>query len=88
MKATRIRITGRVQGVGLRWRCKKTAQKLSIRGYVRNMDDGSVEVVCQGQETHIAELLKRMQGFAEIRGVTTEEIDEDTRLDAFTIFYT
>ena len=39
-----FRVTGRVQGVGFRWWTKNTADELSVRGTVKNLPDGSVEV--------------------------------------------
>jgi acylphosphatase len=42
------RVEGRVQGVGFRWWARKTALALGLRGRVRNMADGSVEVRATG----------------------------------------
>ncbi len=47
MEARRIIITGRVQGVGYRYYAQRAANSLGIRGYVRNLHDGNVEVVAQ-----------------------------------------
>ena len=43
--ARRWIVFGRVQGVGFRWFVQSLAQALGVRGWVRNTEDGSVEVV-------------------------------------------
>ena len=50
-------VRGRVQGVGYRWFAQRTAERLGVRGYVRNLPGGEVEVRAEGEET-ILELLK------------------------------
>jgi acylphosphatase len=47
-KTLRLRITGRVQGVGYRLWATRTAARLGLRGWVRNRSDGSVEVLATG----------------------------------------
>lgn len=42
------KIAGRVQGVGYRYFAEDEANRLGLTGYVRNMPDGSVEVVAEG----------------------------------------
>lgn len=48
MAAARFRIEGRVQGVGFRAATRLQARALDLRGHARNLDDGSVEVVAEG----------------------------------------
>lgn len=48
MDAARFVVSGRVQGVGFRWFVMREAQRLRLRGFVRNLRDGSVEVVASG----------------------------------------
>jgi acylphosphatase len=49
-------IKGRVQGVGFRWFVHREAAALGLRGWVRNTDDGHVEVVAAGDPEVLAEL--------------------------------
>jgi len=47
MQSLRIKISGDVQGVGYRYFAKRLADRLGVKGYVRNLRDGSVEVLAQ-----------------------------------------
>jgi len=49
-------IQGRVQGVGFRWFVHREARELDLRGWVRNTEDGDVEVVAAGTLEDLAEL--------------------------------
>ena len=49
-------IKGRVQGVGFRWFVHREASELDLRGWVRDTEDGDVEVVAHGEEQDLAEL--------------------------------
>ena len=49
-------IQGRVQGVGFRWFVHREASELALRGWVRNTEDGDVEVVAAGEAEDLAEL--------------------------------
>ena len=42
---------GRVQGVGFRWTVKNLAREFEVAGTVKNLPDGRVEVLAQGDET-------------------------------------
>ncbi len=69
----RVRITGRVQGVGYRYWVVDQAALLHLDGWVRNRRDGSVEAVFAGPEGVVADMLGRChQGpvLARIDGVT------------------
>ncbi|MGE0877616.1 MAG: acylphosphatase [Acidimicrobiia bacterium] len=46
----RVIVTGRVQGVFFRESCKQLAQATGVRGWVRNLDNGDVEAVFEGEQ--------------------------------------
>lgn len=47
---TRIRVvySGRVQGVGFRWQVSQVAENFAVTGFVRNLEDGTVELLVEG----------------------------------------
>lgn len=49
-------ITGLVQGVSFRWWTSRQAESLGVTGWVRNLDDGSVEVVAEGPRVAVEKL--------------------------------
>ena len=56
--AYQIKVAGRVQGVGFRYYTKLEADKLGIRGTVRNEKDGSVIIEVVGKEEDVNEFLR------------------------------
>jgi len=61
MKATRLLITGIVQGVGFRYFAERSARELGLAGYVRNLQDGRVEVVASGPVERVRQLIDRLR---------------------------
>jgi len=60
-KKVTAHISGRVQGVGYRYFVLQRAQSLERAGYVRNLRDGRVEVVAEGDEQSLKSLLEGLQ---------------------------
>ena len=58
--ARRYLVRGRVQGVGFRWFVEHAANAMGLRGWTRNLDDGSVEVYAVGSPEQHAELEARL----------------------------
>ncbi|MDR0551747.1 MAG: acylphosphatase [Spirochaetaceae bacterium] len=56
-KAFEAVVSGRVQGVGFRYRAKEEADKLKISGWVRNLNNGDVEVYAEGTEAQLTSFL-------------------------------
>lgn len=52
----RLRITGRVQGVWYRGATEAEARRLSVDGWVRNLSDGSVEALIEGERPAVRAL--------------------------------
>jgi acylphosphatase len=65
----RVRYSGRVQGIGFRYTTQSLAEGFPVAGYVRNLPDGSVEVVAEGDaeqvEAFLATLNRRMADYIE-----------------------
>ncbi len=56
-KRMQVFFSGTVQGVGFRFTAERLARRFPVTGYVRNLNDGRVEVVAEGQETVLVEFL-------------------------------
>ncbi|MDR1771695.1 MAG: acylphosphatase [Hungatella sp.] len=56
-----IYVCGRVQGVGFRFRTQQLARGLGLTGWVRNLDDGQVEMEVQGRDAEIDRLLDSLR---------------------------
>lgn len=61
MKRFYIIFKGQVQGVGFRWTAAQIAYKYNLTGWVRNLDDGDVELQIQGNENELYQALKELQ---------------------------
>lgn len=75
-KSIRLYITGTVQGVFFRGFIKENAEKLGIKGFVRNLEDGRVEVFIEGNPEEIRkmiEICKKGPKHSEIRSVEEKE---------------
>ena len=60
-QAKHIIVHGRVQGVGFRFYVQHVAERLSLCGNVRNSDDGTVEIVVEGNPRRIAEFISQVE---------------------------
>ena len=61
MTARRALVCGRVQGVGFRFFAERAARELGLRGWVRNLPDGSVETLVEGDDAAIEQYLQRLR---------------------------
>ena len=79
METVRLRITGRVQGVGYRLWATRMAANLGLRGWVRNRSDGSVEALVTGAPEDVAAMVEasRKGPIGAYVAVVTAVPDED-----------
>ena len=83
-------ISGRVQGVFYRAETKKTADKLGIQGYVKNLHNGSVEAVFEGDNFIVNKMLewcKKGPSSAKVENIFSEKIEGLSNFEEFLIKY-
>ena len=73
-KAVHLYISGRVQGVGYRYSAFNQAQKLGIRGWVRNLPDGRVEMFLEGEEKPLDMMVSWCHKGPQMSFVTSVEV--------------
>lgn len=87
-KAVHAFVSGHVQGVAYRQACRATARSLDLVGWVRNLDDGRVEVFVQGPGGGIDKLLDWLwvgPSGAIVSGVESDVVAPDVTLTDFFI---
>ncbi|MEW6120497.1 MAG: acylphosphatase [Pseudomonadota bacterium] len=76
MQTRRLRIRGRVQGVWFRESMRREAQRLGVAGWVRNLPDGSVEAIVQGENLSVEMLIAWSNSGPPLARVEHVEIEE------------
>ncbi|HBA33197.1 MAG TPA: acylphosphatase [Gammaproteobacteria bacterium] len=79
-------IYGRVQGVGFRQSTQKKAQALGVGGWVRNCENGSVELVAAGEQVAVQALVDWLEQGPLLAEVTQLEINPLTHFESFETF--
>jgi acylphosphatase len=90
MQRLHLRIRGRVQGVYYRANTRRQATQLGLTGWVRNRDDGSVELVAEGPRADLERLLSWCQEGPPAASVTACEpswVEASGEFDTFSIVY-
>jgi acylphosphatase len=72
----RYLVTGRVQGVGFRWYVEREARLLGVGGWVRNRDDGAVEVLASGTNAQLGSLYDRLREGPRAARIEQVEVDD------------
>ena len=77
MKTIKIKISGTVQGVFFRNFIKEKADELNVRGLARNLENGRVEVIVEGRDEKVNEMLeacKKGSPHSDVKNIEYEEI--------------
>lgn len=88
MQAAHVYISGTVQGVGYRQFIKHHAKKYGLVGWVRNLPDGRVEALLQGEKTkveHVIKVCKNGPILAHVKHVTLQWEEPLIELTEFVI---
>ncbi|MBC8453795.1 acylphosphatase [PVC group bacterium] len=83
-------VTGMVQGVFFRASTREEAQKLGLTGWVRNCQDGTVEVLAEGAEDDVRELsdwCRHGPSYAQVTDLKTEFANATDEYDSFRLIF-
>jgi len=78
MKTVRLKISGLVQGVFFRKYVQDEAKKLEIKGHVRNLDTGEVEVMAEGSPENVDKIIvccKKGAPHSTVKNVDIQELN-------------
>ena len=86
-KRLHVYFDGRVQGVGFRFTAIESAREIGVYGWVKNLDDGRVEVVAEAEEESLKDFLQDMlERFSRyIRDTEVEWLDATGEFKEFTL---
>lgn len=80
MRTVHIFVSGKVQGVGFRYFTKYVARSLGVNGWVRNLEDGRVEIKATGSEEAIKKFIEKIHKgpiMADVRSVSVEDVPRE-----------
>lgn len=91
MQTIHVQVTGKVQGVCFRESTRLEALRLGVKGWVRNLQNGSVEALVQSDDAAAVErMLDWMRcgpQFARVDSIQAEELTTDEQFTHFTVRY-
>ncbi len=90
MKNVHVLVSGKVQGVFFRANTRKKAEKLGVKGWVKNTSDGKVEAVFEGKDDNVKEMIewcKHGSTLAKVKNVDVEEKEPENKFNSFSIKY-
>lgn len=88
VKRVHIIVRGRVQGVGFRASTRRTAAACDLLGFVRNLPDGGVEIVAEGEEADLARLAEWARhgpAYAHVAGISIDYAEATCEFGSFSV---
>lgn len=85
-KCVKIKVSGRVQGVFFRYSAKAKADEIGIKGFARNTPDNGVEIVAQGNEENLNELIEWCRKGPDLAKVEKIDVSQETSPEEFPDF--
>lgn len=88
MKAVRIVVSGLVQGVGYRYFVMRAARSLGIVGYVKNLHNGNVEIIAEGETGPLNQLIEEVKTgpcSCDVRDLKIEWLELTGTFDGFDV---
>ena len=87
--ARHIIFAGLVQGVGFRFTARALADRLKLTGFVRNLPDGTVEMIVQGSSDNIGSCIREIEDYFSgyIRDTRIQDVPIDSRYTEFNIAF-
>jgi acylphosphatase len=89
MKCIKIIVGGLVQGVGYRYFCYKKAVEYGIQGSAKNLFNGNVEVIAQGEENFINDFIKELKNgsaHSSVKSLNIQDIECKNEYSGFSIY--
>jgi len=87
MVRVHVYVSGRVQGVFFRYETRREARKRNVKGWVRNLPDGRVEALFEGEEEKVLELIEFCKHGPPGARVTNVEVEWGEYTGEFKDFY-
>jgi acylphosphatase len=81
-------VSGQVQGVGYRYYVNKLARRYNLTGWVRNLSDGRVEIMAEGEERELQDFIaevKKGSRWSTVADVQTEWLNYERKFRSFEI---
>ncbi len=81
-------VSGRVQGVGFRYFVKRQADSARLSGYVRNLPNGRVEFLLQGDRRLVEMVIEEIQtgpDYSQVSDVSLDQLSQDVVVQGFVI---